>query len=54
MLRALLACSPRNRQVVEAFFATQLAEDAGGYLAFWRAKAQRPQLQQLQFIFEFR
>ena len=43
---------PEIRQVVEAFFATQEAEDAAAYLALWSAKAQRPQPQQLQFIFE--
>lgn len=43
---------PELRAAVDRFFATQTAEDAEAYLALWSRTAQRPQLQQLKFIFE--
>ncbi|HEY7501856.1 MAG TPA: CHAT domain-containing tetratricopeptide repeat protein [Vicinamibacterales bacterium] len=43
---------PALRAVVERFFATQQAEDVDGYLALWSAKASRPTLAQLKYVFE--
>lgn len=43
---------PDIRAIVDRFFATQVAEDADGYLALWSAKGQRPTLAQLKFIFD--
>jgi tetratricopeptide (TPR) repeat protein len=42
---------PALRAAVDRFFATQQAEDVDGYLSLWAAKAQRPRLDQLKFVF---
>ncbi len=43
---------PEIRAIVDRFFATQVAEDAGAYLALWSARMQRPTAAQLKFIFD--
>ncbi|HEX6973018.1 MAG TPA: hypothetical protein VF147_01380, partial [Vicinamibacterales bacterium] len=46
------AVDPEIRALVDRFFATQMAEDADGYLALWSSTAQRPTLAQLRFVFD--
>ena len=43
---------PGLRSAVERFYATQEAEDVDAYLSLWSATAERPQRQQLKFIFD--
>jgi tetratricopeptide (TPR) repeat protein len=40
------------RAAVERFFATQESEDIDAYLALWSAKSERPQRDQLKFVFD--
>jgi tetratricopeptide (TPR) repeat protein len=40
------------RAAVERFFATQESEDIDAYLALWSAKSDRPQRDQLKFVFD--
>ena len=57
LMTALLSSLQQNidpalRAVVERFFETQAAEDVEAYLALWSRTAERPQPQQLKYIFD--
>jgi tetratricopeptide (TPR) repeat protein len=43
---------PQLRAAVERFFATQESEDIDAYLALWSTKSERPQRDQLKFVFD--
>src|SRR5262245_48375696 len=43
---------PQLRTAVERFFAAQEAEDIAAYLSLWSATAQRPQPEQLRYVFD--
>ncbi len=43
---------PQLRAAVERFFTTQESEDIDAYLALWSEKSERPQRDQLKFVFD--